>query len=226
MNIAAYLKKMGIECAGDGYIEQAFIHTSFVNENKSAKNHNERLEFMGDAVLQQWVSHQLFLIEPPLPEGQMTTLRAHLVNEGSLAAYARQLQLPRFLKLGVGEEKTGGRDRDSNLANLFEAFLGALFLQCSENAVDIILMKVITPQLQNVENIKNTDYKTRLQEVVQSDTRKTVVYEVVKIAGPSNRPEFEVVVKLDEIVLGRGRGLSKKKAEQEAAKNAFDKMVR
>ncbi len=225
MSIVAYLKKMGIECTGDGYIEQAFIHTSFVNENKSAKNHNERLEFMGDAVLQQWVSHQLFLVNPPMAEGQMTTLRAHLVNEASLAKYARQLNLQRFLKLGVGEEKTGGRDRDSNLANLFEAFLGALFLQCTEEAIDIILTKVITPQLRNIEDIKNTDYKTRLQEVVQSDTRKTVVYEVVGVSGPSNRPEFEVVVKLDEIILGRGRGLSKKKAEQEAARNAFDKMV-
>lgn len=225
MSIVAYLKKMGIECTGDDYIEQAFIHTSFVNENKSAKNHNERLEFMGDAVLQQWVSHQLFLVNPPMAEGQMTTLRAHLVNEASLAKYARQLNLQRFLKLGVGEEKTGGRDRDSNLANLFEAFLGALFLQCTEEAIDIILTKVITPQLRNIEDIKNTDYKTRLQEVVQSDTRKTVVYEVVGVSGPSNRPEFEVVVKLDEIILGRGRGLSKKKAEQEAARNAFDKMV-
>jgi len=156
----------------------------------------------------------------------MTTLRAHLVNEPSLANYARQLDLARFLKLGVGEEKTGGRDRDSNLANMFEAFLGALFLQCSADAVDIVLQKVITPQLVNVDSIKNTDYKTRLQEVVQSDTRKTVVYEVVRMIGPSNKPEFEVVVKLDEIVLGRGRGLSKKKAEQQAARNAFDKMVR
>jgi ribonuclease-3 len=226
MSIVAYLKKMGIECQSGGYIEQAFIHTSFVNENKNTKNDNERLEFMGDAVLQQWVSHQLFLIKPALAEGQMTTLRAHLVNEPSLANYARQLDLARFLKLGVGEEKTGGRDRESNLANMFEAFLGALFLQCSADAVDIVLQKVIAPQLANVENIKNTDYKTRLQEVIQSDSRKTVVYEVVKMIGPSNKPEFEVVVKLDEIILGRGRGLSKKKAEQQAARNAFDKMVR
>jgi ribonuclease-3 len=226
MSVVAYLKKMGIECQSGGYIEQAFIHTSFVNENRNAKTDNERLEFMGDAVLQQWVSHQLFLIKPVLAEGQMTTLRAHLVNESSLAKYARQLDLARFLKLGVGEEKTGGRDRDSNLANMFEAFLGALFLQCSPDAVDIILERVITPQLVNVENIKNTDFKTRLQEVIQSDARKTVVYEVVRTMGPSNKPEFEVVVKLDEIILGRGRGLSKKKAEQEAARNAFEKMVR
>jgi ribonuclease-3 len=87
-------------------------------------------------------------------------------------------------------------------------------------------LKVIAPQLANVESIKNTDFKTRLQEVVQSDTRKTVVYEVVRMIGPSNKPEFEVVVKLDDIILGRGRGLSKKKAEQQAARNAFDKMVR
>lgn len=226
MSVIVYLKKLGIECQSGGYIEQAFVHTSFVNENKNAKTDNERLEFMGDAVLQQWVSHQLFLIKPVLAEGQMTTLRAHLVNEPSLANYARQLDLARFLKLGVGEEKTGGRDRDSNLANMFEAFLGALFLQCTPEAVDIILEKVITPQLINVDSIKNTDFKTRLQEVIQSDARKTVVYEVVRMMGPSNKPEFEVVVKLDEIILGRGRGLSKKKAEQEAARNAFDKMVR
>ena len=157
MSVIVYLKKLGIECQSGGYIEQAFVHTSFVNENKNAKTDNERLEFMGDAVLQQWVSHQLFLIKPVLAEGQMTTLRAHLVNEPSLANYARQLDLARFLKLGVGEEKTGGRDRDSNLANMFEAFLGALFLQCTPEAVDIILEKVITPQLINVDSIKNTE---------------------------------------------------------------------
>ena len=226
MTILEWLTEKGIAYKkADKYLE-AFIHTSYLNEHRKEKNDNERLEFLGDAVLQIWVSSRLFLLKPALNEGKMTTSRAQLVCEKSLADYSRQLGLGRFLKLGIGEEKSGGRERDSILANTFEALCGAIYADAGMDAVDKILEEVITPIMKHPETTGAIDYKTQLQEFVQSDTRKNVVYELVKTKGPSNDPEFEVVVKLDEIILGKGKGKSKKKAEQMAAKNAFAKMVR
>ena len=207
-------------------IQEALVHSSYVNEHKKFEHDNERLEFMGDAVLQLWSSQKLFLLDPPLKEGQMTTLRAQLVCEKSLANYNRQLGLNKYLLLGVGEEKTGGRDRDSLLADMFEALLGALYLDSGMKSIDIILEEVLTPAISRPKSENLIDYKTKLQEYVQSDTRKTVRYEVIATSGPSNKPEFEVVVKLDEINLGKGKGFSKKKAEQMAAKDALEKIVK
>ncbi len=225
MDLKQYLKKQGYIINDFDLMLEAFTHTSFVNEQKESLNDNERLELLGDAVLQLWVSKKLFLINPPLSEGQMTTIRARLVNEQSLAKFARKLQLNKLVRLGVGEEKTGGRDRDSVLADLMEAFLGALYLQDHQSNIDRCLNRVILDELSAVLNGDSEDYKTKLQEYVQADTRKTVVYEVISSKGPSNAPTFEVVVKLDDIVYGKGIGHSKKKAEQEAAKDAFSKLV-
>lgn len=225
MALYEYLKKEGYIIDDYEIMEQAFIHTSYVNEQKKVIVDNERLELLGDAVLQLWVSKRLFFLNPPLSEGQMTLIRSRLVNEASLAKFARKLDLGKFLYLGVGEEKTGGRDRDSILADLMEAFLGALYLQKHKGNVETCLIKVINDELDDAINGNHDDYKTKLQEYVQADTRKTVVYEVISTKGPSNAPIFEVVVKLDNIILGRGVGQSKKKAEQEAAKDAFSKLV-
>ncbi len=225
MKIEAWTKKRGIEIKDVRLIEQSFMHSSYVNEN-NAKHDNERLEFMGDAVLQLWVSEHIFVIEPPMSEGEMTTFRAQLVCEKSLADYSRNLGLMNFLLLGSGEEKTGGRNRDSILADMFEAFLGALYLDGGMKSVHPILNEVLIPYLENPHQSIIVDYKTKLQEYVQADTRKTVTYEVVHVKGPSNNPVFDIQVKLDKIVLGRGIGNSKKKAEQMAAKDAFEKMVK
>ena len=177
-------------------------------------------------MLQLWTTKKLFLLEPELSEGQMTTLRAQLVCEEALAEYNRQLGLGKYLMLGVGEEKTGGRQRDSILADMFEALLGAVFLDQGMAAIDIILSAVVTPAISRPKSEKVIDYKTKLQEYIQSDSRKTVHYETVNVSGPSNKPEFEVIVMLDDINLGRGKGFSKKRAEQMAAKDAFEKMVK
>ena len=221
-----WLDKKHLKYNDKKLIEEAFIHSSYVNENKLYKHDNERLEFMGDAVLQLWSTRKLFSLEPALSEGQMTTLRAQLVCEEALAAYNRQLGLWHYLRLGVGEEKTGGRHRDSILADMFEAFLGAMYLDQGMDAVDVILEEVLTPAISRPKSEKVIDYKTKLQEYVQGDTRKNVHYETVHISGPSNKPEFEVIVLLDDIILGRGKGLAKKRAEQMAAKDAFEKMVK
>lgn len=226
MEVKQWLNERGIDIENMELVNQAFVHSSYLNEHKQAKHDNERLEFMGDAVLQVWVSNRLMRLETPLSEGKMTTLRAQLVCEEALASYTRQLKLNQFIKLGVGEEKTGGRDRDSILADMFEALLGALYLECGMAPIDNILDEVIQPMLAHPEQIIQVDFKTKLQEFVQADLRKSVSYEVVHVSGPSNRPEFEVQVIMDGIILGSGKGNSKKKAEQNAAQNAFEKLVK
>ena len=226
MNIIQYLKNRNIFINDEKIIKQAFMHSSYANENKSI-NDNERLEFMGDAVLQIWVSEKLFKSVPVLNEGKMTTLRARLVCEKALSIYAKELGLNKYLLLGSGEEKNGGRNKDSILADMFEAFIGALYIDQGFSKVDEILNDVILPRVNNPDVIEvNTDYKTKLQEYVQSDIRKTVSYEVINVSGPSNNPYFTVRVIVDDLILGVGSGNSKKKAEQDAAKNAFEKMVR
>lgn len=221
-----WLDAKGIPYDNKELIEVALTHSSYVNEHKHAQCDNERLEFMGDAVLQIWTSKKLFLLKPPLDEGKMTTLRAQLVCEEALAAYNRKLGLAAYLKLGVGEEKTGGRNRDSILADMFEALLGAIYLDQGLAPINTLLEEVITPTIRSPKSERVIDYKTKLQEYVQSDSRKTVHYEVVNVTGPSNKPLFEVIVKLEDITLGKGAGYSKKRAEQQAAKDAFEKMVK
>lgn len=225
-SLLEFLNQKGLVIDRLDIIEEAFTHTSFVNENKNIQNDNERLELLGDAVLQLYVSDYLFHYTPSLSEGEMTSLRSRLVNEKTLASITRRCDLFNFLKLGVGEEKTGGRNRDSLLADVFEAFVAALYLQKDKSNVKKFLDPLIIPEFKNMLAKEHDDYKTRLQEYVQSDTRKTVVYELIKSIGPSNAPTFEVVVKLDDLVLGKGKGTSKKQAEQNAAKDAFTKLVR
>lgn len=221
-----WLQRRNINVAPNEHMDTAFVHSSFINENKMFKEDNERLEFMGDAVLQIYTSSRLFAITPPIDEGQMTLFRSKLVSEPALAGYARQLGLAKYMKLGIGEDKSGGRERDSILADMFEAFLGALYLSCGLDTVfaflDTFMAEIIVT---NRATIKE-DYKTRLQEFVQADTRKTVDYEVIRVEGPSNAPTFEVVVKLEDIVLGKGIGSSKKRAEQDAARDALHKLAR
>lgn len=223
MTIIDWLKNRGITVKNEDMIRQAFIHSSYANEHKEHHD-NERLEFMGDAVLQLWSSNAIFKLD--LSEGKMTTLRAQLVCERALAIYGRELHLNDFLMLSVGEEKMGGRNNDTIIADAFEAFLGALFLDQGMDAVNNILEECITPRLAHPEDVGVIhDYKTKLQEYVQADTRKTVHYELVSQTGPSHKPEFVMNVILDGLVLGTGKGNSKKEAEQNAARNAFEKMA-
>lgn len=226
MEIFDWLKERNIEVNDKSLIQNAFVHSSHVNEHRTFKSDNERLEFMGDAVLQVWSAKKLFELQPPLDEGHMTTLRAQLVSEAALAQYTRELKLNQFLLLGVGEEKTGGRERESIMADMFEAFIGALYLDSGFDNVCKILESVITPHILAPKAENLIDYKTKLQEYVQADARRTVSYEVIHMEGPNNQPVFEVIVKMDDITLGRGKGPSKKKAEQAAAKDAFEKMVK
>ena len=190
MTIWKLLESFEIPVNNKALIENAFIHSSYVNESDIKLEDNERLEFMGDAVLQICVSERLFVMRPQLSEGDMTLYRARLVYEPALAEYSKQLQLNQFLQLGMGEERHGGRDRVSIIADLFESFLGAVYLDSGIKSVNKILDVVLIPVMKNLEALGITDYKTKLQEFIQSDSRKSVSYEVIGIEGPSNRPEF------------------------------------
>lgn len=225
-DIFEWLKYNKIPYKNKELLVQACVHTSYANEHATIKHDNERLEFMGDAVLQLWVTETLFKFPSRLSEGDMTTLRSQLVREEALADYARELGWDRYLLLGVGEEKSGGRMRDSLLSDLFEAVLGAVYIDVGFQYIDQILKNVITPAITAPKEDSVVDYKTQLQECIQADTRKTVTYHVTKISGPSNNPVFQMEVRLDEIVLGRGVGPSKKKAEQKAAKDAIMKVAK
>jgi len=226
MNLKEWCESNNVPYKDSDLIRQAFIHTSYLNEHPEMPGDNERLEFIGDAVLQLWTANVLYRLSPPYPEGDMTTMRAQLVCEKSLADYARQLGISEFLKLGIGEERTGGRNRDSLLADAFEAFIGALYLELGFQAADAVLrLAIAVPTLSRSLSVV-VDYKTRLQEFAQSDDRKTVGYEVLSTSGPSNKPEFEIAVKVDGILMGKGKGNSKKRAEQAAAKDALDKLAR
>ncbi len=224
MDVIDWLAGRGIQVNQKEMIHQAFMHSSYANEHKNLHD-NERLEFMGDAVLQLWSTNAIFPLG--LSEGKMTVLRSQLVCEKALAIYARELHLNDFLMLGTGEEKSGGRNKDAILADMFEAFLGALFLDQGMDAADNILDEVITPRLAHPEDVGVIhDYKTKLQEYVQMDHTRTIHYELVKESGPSNNPEFVMNVMIDDLIMGTGIGSSKKQAEQNAARNAFEKMVK
>lgn len=226
MDIIAWLNNRGIQIRDTELIHQAFMHSSYANEHRRHHD-NERLEFMGDAVLQLYSSEHIYAVEPPLNEGRMSRLRSQLVCEKALALYGRKLKLNRFLMLGSGEEKTGGRNKDAIIADMFEAFLGALYLDQGMQAVENILNEVFDPYLEQPETVSLvTDYKTKLQEYVQADDKRTVKYRLVSESGPANAPTFVMNVVVDDLILGTGRGSSKKEAEQDAARDAFDKMVK
>lgn len=223
MELEKFLQVMEIPYHDIEIFKQAFTHTSYANENK-LKNHDyERLEFLGDAVLQYHVSRYLFDLYPTMPEGRLTKLRSKLVREESLARFARELDLGAYIYLGAGEINNGGRDRDSVLADIFEAFMGAICHDCGMKYVDMMLKKTIYRHINDVNYDDITDFKTKLQELIQADQRKTVTYELLSATGPSNNPVFEMAVKMDDMILGTGIGSSKKRAEQQAAKDALNK---
>lgn len=225
MKILDFLQKENIPFHNIAIYKEAFTHASYANESHYVKKDYERLEFMGDAVLQLYVSEFLFNLFPDVPEGTLTTLRSKLVREESLARFSRELGLGELLYLGVGEEKSGGRERESVLANIFESFIGALYLDCGHDEVLKILHQTIFKHINDLDYDDITDYKTTLQELIQADQRRTVTYELLETSGPSNAPEFKVAVMMDDMCLGVGKGTSKKRAEQQAAKDALNKLA-
>ncbi|NQI72518.1 ribonuclease III [Streptococcus suis] len=220
---ATLLADYEIDFSDLSLLETAFTHTSYANEHRLLKiSHNERLEFLGDAVLQLMISKYLYKKYPDRPEGEMSKMRSTFVREESLAGFSRACGFDKFLRLGKGEEKSGGRNRDTILGDAFEAFLGALLLDKGEKTVEEFIHQVMIPRLEEGNFERVTDYKTALQEILQVNGEIVISYQVVAETGPAHDKTFEVEVSADQRVIGRGRGRSKKLAEQAAAKNAVE----
>ena len=202
------------------YLQVALTHSSYSNEGHKHMSDNERQEFLGDSVLSLIVSEFLFH-HFDLAEGELTRLRAALVCEKSLCAFARKIGLGRYLLLGRGEEQTGGADRPSILADAFEALLAAIYLDGGMDKARAFIMPFVQEALRDGELQDTRDYKTLLQEIVQQNPGESLSYALVGQSGPDHDKRFEVQVLLNSNVLGRGIGRSKKQAEQTAAKEAL-----
>lgn len=207
-------------------LHQALIHTSFANEVKQPGIvHNERLEFLGDAVLDLVISEHLFRRFPNLPEGELTKARAMIVCEPTLARCAAQIGIGRYLLLGRGEAASGGRERLSILADAFEAIIGAIYIDQGFKAASGFILTSLSDDLMLVERgdyLK--DYKTALQECVQKNVESRIAYEIVAERGPDHDKLFEAIVVINGERMGCGSGRSKKEAEQRAAKQALIKL--
>lgn len=200
----------------------AFSHSSYVNE-KHLKDSYERLEFLGDAVLDLVMSDYLYN-NFDIKEGDMTKIRANYVCENACFTYATNLNFSDYIKVGHGEELEGGRFKKVILADIFEAFMGAIYLDLGFDVVRKVILDIIVPYIEDKTTVFFSDYKSSLQELVQTDKR-SVVYELVEESGPSHQKSFTMAVKIDNITYGVGTAGSKKEAEQEAAKSALEKLA-
>lgn len=216
--------RLGVHFPSAALALQALTHKSWVNEHRDAGlPDNERLEFLGDAVVDLCISHRLMERFPQAPEGELSKLRALIVNEDGLARLARRLGLGELLLLGRGEELTGGREKNSVLADAFEAVLGALY-SCAGLAAVLALVDVhFREPLEGVaEGRSGVDWKTRLQEDVQSRLKLAPRYRLVSETGPEHEKTFEVEVSVGERPYARARGRNKKEAEQAAARTTLE----
>ena len=201
-------------------LKQALTHSSYANERRINKTENyERLEFLGDAVLELVSSEFLFQRQPRLPEGKMTKLRASMVCESALAFCARDIRLQEYILLGKGEECTGGRKRDSSTSDVMEAVIGAIYLDGGMEHAKAYIDRFVLSDLEHKKLFY--DSKSTLQEVVQGKLKKDLEYELLDVYGPEHDQTFRVQVRMEEEVLGTGEGHTKKAAEQQAAYKAL-----
>lgn len=222
-----FQRKIGIEFADERLLKQAFTHSSFVNEHRRKPNEdNERLEFLGDAVLELTVSKYLFIKYPLMSEGELTKLRAAIVCEPSLVTFANELSFGDLVLLGKGEEMTGGRERPALLADVFEAFIGALYLDKGLDSVIDFLRQSVFPKINAGLFSHLMDYKSQLQELVQRDGVGLIEYQILQEKGPAHNREFVSKVSMNGKELGIGVGRSKKEAEQHAAQMALEVLMR
>ncbi len=201
----------------------AVSHSSYANEHKAKKDY-ERLEFLGDAVVDLVVADYLYSNHDET-EGEMTKVRASYVCENALYEYSLNLGLPQFIKVGHGEEKEGGKYKKAIVADIFESLVGAIYLDLGYERARKTVLDIVVPYIENPDITFFNDYKSALQEYIQTE-QKNLFYNLVEEKGPAHDKMFTVEVVIDDIVYGRGSGSSKKEAEQNAAKKALDKLAK
>ena len=223
---SALEERLGVKFKSRALLHQAMVHSSYLNENpQPVAQSNERLEFLGDAVLGLLVADELFAAYPDLDEGKLTELRTHLVRRDTLAKAARRLDLGEALLLGRGEEADGGRGRPTNLAHAYEAVIGAIFLDRGLAAARSFVRHSLGADFAQIaDRAFPIDPKSRLQEIIQARSQTTPSYRLVRAEGPDHARSFIVEVTVDGEVLGTGKGRSKQLAEKEAAQQALERM--
>jgi ribonuclease III len=216
---------IGITFKTPALLELAMVHSSYINENPAeAPTSNERLEFLGDAVLGLIIAESLYQEYPDSPEGDLTRLRSSLVRRETLADVAHLINLGDYLFLGNGEESGGGRDKPANLAGAFESLIAAIYLDQGLDAARNFIKSFFGSEMhKQVQGGALADYKSKLQEIMQAERQITPEYQLISATGPDHDRQFTVEVRIGESVLGRGKGKSKKTAEMEAARSALEK---
>lgn len=216
-------EKLGIKPKDLRLYNTAFLHSSYANEHR-AKADYERLEFLGDSVVDLVIADYLYSCENE-DEGEMTKVRASYVCENALYEYATNLGLNRYIKVGHGEEKEGGKYKKAIVADIFEALMGAIYLDLGYATARRTVLNIIVPYIEDPNVTFFSDYKSSLQEYVQT-AQQSLIYDLVSEDGPAHDRTFTVEVRIDDIVYGTGVGSTKKEAEQEAAKVALNKLAR
>ncbi len=226
-NLSKLQEKIGYRFNSIELLRQALTHRSFSAENNQEKD-NERLEFLGDAVLELTISHILYEKFPCLSEGELTKMRAGLVNELSLAELSNKITLGKYIRLGKGEEKSGGRKKSSILSDTMEAILGAIYLDGGFKRAFEVIEKLFLNKIEqeNFEQKPLKDYKSMLQEFTQANSHVLPIYKVLEAKGPDHDKHFTVGLWLNEKFLATGKGKSKKEAEQQAAKKALEVLIK
>lgn len=224
--INGLLKRLNIKTNKIDWYERAFTHRSFLNENRrQSLQSNERLEFLGDAVLELIISEFLFEHHRDKQEGYLTSLRSKIVQTTSLAQVARKLGFDQYLKMSKGEHQNHGEQNPGIMADTFEAFLGALYQDQGLSACRIFINAHLTSQLDTLlNNVDIIDYKSHLQEKAQAKNKLTPNYQLIKSWGPDHNRTFEIAVRLGQRTLASGKGKSKQQAEQRAAQKALEKI--
>lgn len=216
-------KKLNIFPKDEKLYNIAVSHSSYANEHKARKDY-ERLEFLGDAVVDLVVADYLYSNHNE-SEGEMTKVRASYVCENALYEYSMNLELYKYIKVGHGEEKEGGKYKKAILSDIFEAIIGAIYLDLGYATARRVALNIIVPYIENPKIIFFSDYKSSLQEFVQTE-QKSLVYNLIKDEGPAHDKTFTIEVRIDDIIYGIGSAGSKKEAEQNAAKEALKKLAR
>lgn len=225
-NLTKLEKKIGFVFKNKNLLKNAFIHRSYLNEHKDFKgDSNERLEFLGDAVLSIVVSRFLFVKLPESTEGNLTTLRAALVRTETLAKVAERLVLGTYLFLSKGEEDSKGRNNSSTMANTFEALVGAIYLDSGMDSAEVFIQKTILSNWQHLAESATQDNKSKLQEFLQRQSHKSPLYKQLTAWGPDHAKKFEIGVFLEDKMLGSGKGKNKQEAAQNAASDALSKLA-